>query len=103
MGVRELAALALSSGEKPRLLDVRRYDEREQATIGESEHIPLDELLERLDELEPEAEYVVYCHHGIRSLSGAAILEAAGFPNPKSLRGGIDAWSSVVDPSVPRY
>jgi len=46
---------------------------------------------------------VVYCHHGIRSLSGAAILAAAGFPNVASMSGGIERWSLQVDPDVPRY
>ena len=93
----------LESSQSPLLLDVRRYDERQEARIGGCLHIPLDELDERLDELDPNAEYIVYCHHGIRSLSAAAMLEAAGFPNPKSLRGGIDAWSLRVAPEVPRY
>jgi rhodanese-related sulfurtransferase len=39
----------------------------------------------------------------VRSLSGAAVLSAAGFPNVASLAGGIDRWSLVVDPTVPRY
>ena len=57
-----------------------------------------------LDEVQPPpgATVVVYCHHGIRSLSGAAILEAAGIA-AASLKGGIDLWSRVIDPRVPRY
>ena len=101
--VEELRALMDASGPAPLLLDVRRYDERETAIIGGCEHIPLDELEDRMDELDPAAEYVVYCHHGVRSLSAAAMLEAAGFTRPTSLRGGIDAWSVRIDPSVPRY
>ena len=46
---------------------------------------------------------VVYCHHGIRSMSAAQFLERAGFTNVVSLAGGIDAWSVEVDPKVPRY
>jgi rhodanese-related sulfurtransferase len=59
----------------------------------------------RLDDVPPPAgaQVVVYCHHGIRSLSGAAILGQAGIPDAASLAGGIDAWSVEVDPSVPRY
>jgi adenylyltransferase/sulfurtransferase len=99
----DLYALLNSSRNVPLLLDVRRYDERELACIGGCDHIPLDELADRLDELDQSAEYVAYCHHGIRSLSAAAILEAAGFPSPRSLRGGIDAWSIRIAPDVPRY
>jgi adenylyltransferase/sulfurtransferase len=46
---------------------------------------------------------VVYCHHGVRSLRGAALLRQAGHENVASLAGGIDAWSLYVDPAVPRY
>ena len=46
---------------------------------------------------------VVYCHHGVRSLSGAAILGQAGVENVYSMAGGIEAWSQRIDPAVPRY
>jgi monothiol glutaredoxin len=45
-----------------------------------------------------------HCHHGIRSQSAAEyFLHEKGFRNLYNLRGGIDAWSQLVDPSVPRY
>ena len=50
-----------------------------------------------------DALVVVYCHHGIRSLTGAAYLEQAGVVPVASLRGGIEAWSLLVDGTVPRY
>ncbi|MGH7753968.1 MAG: rhodanese-like domain-containing protein [Gemmatimonadales bacterium] len=46
---------------------------------------------------------VTYCHHGVRSRHAAELLRAAGFASVRSLRGGIDAWSREVNPSVPRY
>ena len=46
---------------------------------------------------------IVYCHHGVRSLSGAALLQRLGHGEVFSLAGGIDAWSCEVDPGVPRY
>jgi rhodanese-related sulfurtransferase len=87
------------------LLDVRRPDEHEAARIQGSLLVPLDELLSRMDEIEPAegAMIVAYCHHGVRSLSAAALLERAGFEKVVSLRGGIDAWSREIDPAVPRY
>ena len=59
----------------------------------------------RAGEVEPPpgSTVVVYCHHGIRSLSGAAILEMNGIPEAYSLAGGIEAWSQLIDPTVPRY
>src|SRR2546430_1602923 len=67
--------------------------------------IPLHELPGRLDEVQPGpgAQVVCYCHHGVRSLNAAAILRQAGFANAVSLAGGINLWSQLIDPSVPRY
>jgi rhodanese-related sulfurtransferase len=92
-----------SNGETPVLLDVRRHDEIAVAAIEGAVHIPLDELEERVSELDPARETVVFCHHGVRSLSATGFLRQNGFAAVKSLAGGIDRWSVVVDPSVPRY
>jgi len=101
----EAVAKALAAGEPIYLLDVREPWEHVQARLTDSMLIPLGELPQRIAEVEPPAgaPVVVYCHHGIRSLSGAAILEANGFPEAYSLAGGIDAWSTLIDPKVPRY
>jgi rhodanese-related sulfurtransferase len=56
----------------------------------------------RLGDLDPEAETVVICHHGVRSIHVARFLSRSGFGNVLNLRGGLDAYSDV-DPSVPRY
>ena len=94
----------LNSGEPVTLLDVRQPEENAFCALPGSVLIPLGELHARALELSPTDDLVVvYCHHGIRSLSGAAILAAAGFPNVASMAGGIDRWSEVVDPTVPRY
>jgi len=85
------------------LLDVREPPEWGIAHIDGARLIPLSELPERLGELDGHAEIVTHCHHGIRSLKALEILKAAGFAKVRSLKGGIDAWSVTVDPSVPRY
>ena len=54
-------------------------------------------------ELDPEEHLVLMCHHGMRSMNVAVWLRNQGFEQAQSLRGGIDAWSAQVDPSVPRY
>jgi adenylyltransferase/sulfurtransferase len=102
--VEELSA-RMAAGERLVLLDVRQPWEHETAALPGSVLIPLDELTSRADELEvPEgAAVVAYCHHGVRSLSAAAILERLGHPGVMSLRGGIDAWSLRVDPTISRY
>lgn len=96
---------AIAAGEPVRLLDVRNEGEHALVRLEPCTLVPLHELPSRLDEIEDwkDARVVVYCHHGIRSRSGAAILEAAGFRDVASLRGGIDAWSARIDPKVPRY
>ena len=95
----------LDAGESVLLLDVRNYDEHAHCHLPDSVLIPLGELGGRVDEVQPPADalVVVYCHHGVRSLSGAAILMQAGIGPVASLSGGIEAWSTQIDPSVPRY
>jgi rhodanese-related sulfurtransferase len=95
----------LAASEPVYLLDVRQPDEHDFAALPDSVLIPLAELPRRVQEVRPPAGtlVVVYCHHGLRSLSGAAFLERAGFADVVSLHGGIDAWSREVDPAVPRY
>jgi adenylyltransferase/sulfurtransferase len=102
--VRQLAD-RLAEGQAVFLLDVRQPQEHEVAKLPNSCLIPLHELSTRAKEIRPpdDALLIVYCHHGIRSLSGAAILEQYGFTNVVSLAGGIDAWSLYIDPQIPRY
>lgn len=92
-------------GESPFLLDVRRPDEYEIANLGGS-LIPLDELPERLGELESHRQdgvVVVHCRSGTRSSRAVELLRQHGFTNAVNLQGGILAWSDEVDPSVPKY
>jgi len=85
------------------LLDVRTPREQQVACIEGSILIPLNELPGRLDELDPEVELVVHCHHGPRSTQAVMFLRGNGFDKARNLVGGIDAWSERVDPDVPRY
>jgi rhodanese-related sulfurtransferase len=98
-------SVRMGAGQSILLLDVRDPEEHAFAKIDGSMLIPLAELIGRVGEVEPpdDVPIVVYCHHGIRSATGAALLERAGHANVLSLAGGIDAWSCEVDPSVPRY
>jgi adenylyltransferase/sulfurtransferase len=102
--VHELAG-KLARAEPIYLLDVRQAWEHDLAALAGSVLIPINDLPARLPEARPPegALVVVYCHHGIRSLSGAALLERHGFAGVVSLHGGIDAWSRAIDSQVPRY
>ena len=93
----------LEKGDDICLIDVREEWEHSLASIAGSEHIPLNELADRIQEIMFEEEIAVYCHHGERAFLGAQILIESGFKKVFHLTGGIDAWSQVVDPEVPRY
>jgi rhodanese-related sulfurtransferase len=98
------ARLAGPADAQPVLLDVRFPEEHAYVALPGSVLIPLPELDERAAEWEPfrGRPVVVYCHHGVRSLDGAAYLRAHGL-DAVSLRGGIDLYARVVDPSLPLY
>jgi adenylyltransferase/sulfurtransferase len=93
----------LKRGEDVVLLDVRTPKEVGYCRLPGSVFVPLQELPQRLDELDPDRRTVVYCHHGIRSSQAVAFLRGRGFGQAINLSGGIEAWSREVDPSVPRY
>jgi monothiol glutaredoxin len=101
LSAQDLKAL-LESGTAAELVDVRTEEERAIATIAgfrlldQAYH---DALLLR----DRETPMVFQCHHGIRSQHAAEYFRREGFRNLYNLRGGIDAWSSLVDPSVARY
>lgn len=87
----------------PLLLDVRGEDEREICLIDGSVSIPLNELADRLDELDKDAEIITQCKGGVRSMQAAQILIDAGFTNITNLEGGILAWADQVDPDMAKY
>ena len=97
----DLKAL-LESGTAIELVDVRTEEERAIATIDGSRLLDQayhDALLLR----DRDTPIVFQCHHGVRSQHAAEYFRREGFRNLYNLRGGIDAWSLLVDPSVPRY
>jgi rhodanese-related sulfurtransferase len=93
----------LDRGEKLLLLDVREPWEHQLARLEGSVLIPLREIQSRNGEIDSEAEIVVLCHHGVRSMMALNYLRQQGFKKLKNLAGGIDAWSLLVDPRIPRY
>ena len=99
-GTKELAA----RHEPFTLLDVRELWEFEAARIEGAKLIPMGEIPSRAhEELDPDDHIVVYCHHGVRSMSVTAWLRQQGFEKAQSMSGGIDAWSRRVDGKVPMY
>ncbi|MBI3724556.1 hypothetical protein HY251_11465 [bacterium] len=90
-------------GDRPRLLDVRLSWETEIAKLEGAVHVPMHEIVSRADELDPEQEIVVYCHHGIRSAGVVGFLLSKGFKDVKNLSGGLALWAERVDLSMARY
>ncbi|MCB9758276.1 MAG: sulfurtransferase [Alphaproteobacteria bacterium] len=100
----EEVARDLKGDTPPVLLDVRERHELALARIDGAVHIPLGQLAARAEaELDADASVVVFCHHGVRSLAGAALLMQLGFTDVASMRGGIEYWAVSVDRSVGRY
>ncbi len=93
------------SGEDFLLIDVREPDEFATASIGGAVLIPLGQLQTSLTQLEPyrDKRIVCHCHHGGRSLRAAMGLRQLGFAGAQSMAGGIDQWSELINPQVPRY
>lgn len=95
------------------VLDVRRNSEREFARIALPDHvtdlfIPVSECQSSITEIQTalgsgKKPILVYCHHGVRSMAVANWLVSQGIENVLNLDGGIDAWSTAVDPKVPQY
>lgn len=100
----ELAAWREDAAREPPLvIDVREPWEYRFCHIAGTLSIPLGELPARARELPHGRELVAVCHHGVRSLHAAGWLLRAGFPRVHNLRGGIAAWATDVDPTMPRY
>ena len=87
----------------PLLLDVREAWEFQTCSIAGSRLLPMGEVAARKDELDAQAEVVVICHHGGRSMQVAMFLESSGFAKVHNLAGGVDAWARTVDSSMPVY
>ena len=93
----------LKRGEKVLLIDVREPEEYSIARIEGARLLPLSRFPEWADTLDPDAEIVFMCHHGIRSAQVCDFLARQGFKKLYNLAGGIDRWSQEVDSSVPQY
>jgi adenylyltransferase/sulfurtransferase len=93
----------LDRGDDFLLIDVREPHERRIASIPAAKPIPLGEFPKRVSELDRAADIVIHCKSGMRSAKACTILRNAGFHRVRNMKGGILAWSSQVDPSVPKY
>jgi rhodanese-related sulfurtransferase len=96
----------LNEGDHVVVIDVREPDEVVISQLPGSVLIPMQSVpgeLQRLEALADESDLAILCHHGARSLNVAAWLRQKGIENCFSVAGGIDRWSTEIDPGVPRY
>ena len=95
----------LDSGDDFVLVDCREQNEYALVRIDGAQLYPLSEAATRLAQLDPwrDKRIVVYCHRGVRSFQLTEWLRSQGFDKVQNMMGGIDAWSLVIDTSLPRY
>jgi len=91
------------SEESVLFLDVREPAELILSTIKPDLHIPLAHLNEKWTSIPPDQSIIVYCHHGMRSLSATHFLREKGINQAQSMSGGIEEWSNQIDSEVPKY
>ena len=95
----------LEGGDVPLLVDVREPFEVEIADLPDHGQlrIPTGEFVARMDEIDPEADVVVYCRSGGRSAQAVAVLLQRGYQRVTNLQGGVLGWREDVDPSLTAY
>jgi monothiol glutaredoxin len=101
IGPKELKAL-LDSGKVKHVYDVRQPRERETAVLPNTTLLD-DAAMAAIEKLPRETPLAFHCHHGGRSRAAAEHFLKAGFKTIYNLKGGIDAWSQEIDPSIKRY
>lgn len=77
------------------LVDVRYQDEWDEGHLPGAVHIPLSALRDRVREVTPEREVVVYCRSGRRSQVGAFLMAQNGY-TAFSMDGGINGWTDEI-------
>jgi adenylyltransferase/sulfurtransferase len=94
----------LDNGDDIQIVDVREDNEVAIGRLPNSIHIPVGQILNRMNEIDPKRETVVHCKMGGRSARAIEALKQSGFQGKLvNLKGGILRWSDEVDPSVPKY
>jgi len=84
------------------LFDVRTPEERAKASIPGARLMTPEEA-DRIGSLPRDTPLTFHCHSGARSQAAAEHFAALGFSEVYNVEGGIDAWSTEIDPSMPRY
>ena len=96
-------AAALKADPAAKLIDIRTREEFDAVHIGGAIFFSQELMQEILVRWDRAALLALIDHTGARSMDAAAYFAGHGFGNVRAVRGGIDAWSQEVDPSLARY
>ena len=90
----EALLLKMNTGSSPYIIDVREGSEWQEGAIPNAIHIPRGYLELQIEQIapDPKAEIILYCGGGTRSALAAENLQAMGYQNVKSLKGGLRSW-----------
>jgi rhodanese-related sulfurtransferase len=96
---------------QPVVLDVREAWELQTASLGADKpdngyrllHMPMRSVPARYMELDRQLPIACLCHHGARSMQVAHFLEHNGFTQVANIQGGINAWATGFDDTIPVY
>jgi adenylyltransferase/sulfurtransferase len=104
ISAKDLAAM-LEAGDNIFLIDVREPNEYEIVSVPGATLIPKGEFISgaALERLPQDQRIVLYCKSGVRSAEALAVVKNAGFADAVHVGGGVLAWVSQVDPSLPSY
>jgi sulfur-carrier protein adenylyltransferase/sulfurtransferase len=104
ISVRELKD-RLDRGHPLTIIDVREPSEWPLANLGKygARLIPMGDLPNRLDEIDPDQEIVLQCRSGNRSAHAVQFLRSRGYAHAVNLNGGLLAWSDEIDPGMRKY
>ncbi|NML36674.1 HesA/MoeB/ThiF family protein [Chitinophaga sp. G-6-1-13] len=103
LSVEQLHQWLQQQGNDLQLLDVREDDEWDICHLPQAIHIPMGQVLGRVNALQSEAPLAVLCHHGMRSRAVGQRLVEMGFKQVYNVEGGIHAWACAIDDQMQTY
>jgi rhodanese-related sulfurtransferase len=93
----------LDEGRDVQIIDIRESHEVESGNLGGS-HIPMAEVMDRIDEIRKDCPVVVHCKSGSRASAMVFALQSEkGLENVYNLEGGLEAWAEKIDPQITVY
>lgn len=96
-------AVELATDHPPVLVDVREDYELDISKLEGVKHIPMNQLPERMNELDRDGDIVIVCRSGARSGRATMFLLGQGFRSVRNLATGMNGWAATVDPQVRAY